>query len=318
VRVASEHAALAGGEAVVLERAGAVRLGRVERRGRDEQVERGRRELRAVIGDRRGQLDQDGQVVELPRAVHVDGAHEDLAGRGEGEDPAQAEQDVVRGERLAVVEGDARPQLDRPFGERAVSWSDLLGQQVLHVPGLYVERDQWLVEGLQPGDVDVGDALVRVESVRRRPAGEADLQVSAVSLALPGAYRLRRAATAARSQEASGAGRHAGAGQPGQDPAAGYAGLQYSTAIWLIHGKGLLREKRRARELGNGIDYGIAAGSPCLRAPPGRHCDWASITRRLAHGLTYTDIPGQRFWIVTGYIEGHNFVKAATGGVRRT
>jgi hypothetical protein len=36
----------------------------------------------------------------------------------------------------------------------------------LHLLGLDVERDERLVQGLDPGDVDVGDALVRVEGVR--------------------------------------------------------------------------------------------------------------------------------------------------------
>src|SRR5258706_26249 len=77
-----------------------------------------------------------------------------------GDDPPERVDDVVGGERLAAVEGDAGPELDDELGGRPRR--DRLGEHVLG-PRVDVELDQGVVERLGAGGVEIGEPVVRVE-----------------------------------------------------------------------------------------------------------------------------------------------------------
>ena len=98
--------------------------------------------------------------------------------------------------------------------------------------GVGAELDQRLVQGLRAGGVGVSQALVRVEGVRRRPAGQAGDQVPAVPLAGRGGRRGPGRRGAAGSQAAGG--ERGRGGEAAQDLAA---------AGGLVHGDDSSREK---------------------------------------------------------------------------
>ncbi len=126
VGVAHEHALLSRREALVLERAGPDRGLRVVA-DRHDAVE--------VLADVVGEADVRGRQRDLHRArvERLGLADVDVADRrGAGarllrvEDPPQREDDVLGGHLLAVVERDARPQLDGPH-VRDLARRDRLG-----------------------------------------------------------------------------------------------------------------------------------------------------------------------------------------------
>ena len=170
VRVLQEAALLARGEAVVLVRAGADGVGRVVVGG-DDAVE----VLAEVVRERRvGELERhaDGPVVQLLHAVALD-----VADRGGADlrvlrigDPLEREDDVVGGDRLAVVEGQALLQADVP-DLRALAGLDRLGQQHLQLGEVRTADRQRLVQVPDPHDVRVRDRLVGVDRVLRAAAG---------------------------------------------------------------------------------------------------------------------------------------------------
>src|SRR5262249_4264089 len=165
------HAALARGEALVDEWPRANRLCRVESGRRDVQVVPERGELLGKAGERLGHLHLDGELVERPCVLEVDRPEAELPGEVVVVDPLEREDDVVSGEVLAVMEGDAGTEPDDPGRQRPVG-GNRLGKYVLDLR-LRVELGQRLVQRLQPGSVQVGQALVRVEGFGAGTAGEA-------------------------------------------------------------------------------------------------------------------------------------------------
>jgi hypothetical protein len=171
VGVLREHAVLARGERLVLEGCGAHRVGRVVV-GRDD--------AEGVLGEevlehcvRRLELDDHRRGVGLLGAVEVDDRRERHSGGGGlgAGDPPEGEQDVLGGDVLAVVEGDALAELDRPrlrVGRGLHRLGERGGDPVVVVPD-----QQRLVEVEAARDVRVGHGPVRVERVRAAAAGGA-------------------------------------------------------------------------------------------------------------------------------------------------
>src|SRR6185312_8841156 len=151
-------------------------LGRIEADRGDVEIDPRGRELSYEAAVRLGHRDLHGVRVDGLGVLDVDGAQGDRAAQLVRQDAVQREDDVLGGQGLAVVEGDTLPQLDGPLREIAVG-SDRLGQHVFEL-GVGVELYQRAVQRLQPGAVQVGDALVRVDRVRGPTAGESHLEVA--------------------------------------------------------------------------------------------------------------------------------------------
>src|SRR5262249_12483739 len=112
VRVTREYAALARGEALIDERPGAHRLRRVETGGRDVQVVPECGKLLGKAGERFRHLHLNGELVDCLRILEVDRAEAELPGEIVVVNPLEREDDVVGGEVLAVMPGDAGPEAD--------------------------------------------------------------------------------------------------------------------------------------------------------------------------------------------------------------
>ena len=161
-----------------------------------------------------------GELVERLEPLEVDRPERRRPGQLPADDPPDREDDVVGGERLAVVEGDALPERDHPVGRRTVR-ADVLGQHEFRL-GAGVQLEQRLVQRLRAGRVEVGQALVRVEGVRTGSAGQPHLQGAAPPLtrARRGRRRLARSCGGAGTEQAPCAGYRPGRDDPPEELAA--------------------------------------------------------------------------------------------------